>query len=246
MRVSFKHLYTFLLTLCLLHCLGLKAHAQAVQDSVPAASAPVQVRLPDQEKLNTMRASEDFQYYEEVRPANTFWERLRYRVGRWLREMFYQGQASGFWEFLIYAAIAAAIVYIVVKMQHVDVGGLFGKKGTNTDVPYDVFEENVHELDLKALTEEAVSQRDFRKAIRLHYLQSLKMLTDRGLIHWSPSKTNRSYIIEIEQPEIRQEFEQLTSMFEYVWYGGAALGDELYGSARAEFIQFDTLLKQHA
>lgn len=193
-----------------------------------------------------MRASEDFQYYEEVRPANTFWERLSRRIKTWLREVLYQGQASGFWEFLIYVVIAAAIVYIVVKMQHVDVGSLFGKKSANNETPYNVFEENIHELDLKALTDEAVTQRDFRKAIRLHYLQSLKTLTDRGLIHWSPSKTNRSYIAEIQQPDIRHEFEQLTSMFEYVWYGGAALGDELFNSARAEFIQFDTHLKQQA
>ncbi|RDV14199.1 DUF4129 domain-containing protein [Pontibacter diazotrophicus] len=245
MRVSFKHLFIFLFSFCLLCGFGTIAYAQA-PDSVPAATAPVQVRLPDQEKLENMRASEDFQYYEEVRPANTFWERLSRRTKTWLREVLYQGQARGFWEFLIYVVIATAIVYIVVKMQHVDVGSLFGKKSANNETPYNVFEENIHELDLKALTDEAVTQRDFRKAIRLHYLQSLKTLTDRGLIHWSPSKTNRSYIAEIQQPDIRHEFEQLTGMFEYVWYGGAALGDELFNSARAEFTQFDTLLKQQA
>ena len=244
MRVSIKPLFIFLFTFCLLCSFGMEARAQ-LQDSVPAAREPVKVRLPDQDKLEAMRASEDFQYYEEVRPANTFWERLSHRLKTWLREIFYQGQASGFWEFLLYAVIAAAIVYIVVKMQRVEVGGLFGKKSPNAEMPYDVFEENIHELDLMALIEEAVTQCDFRKAIRLHYLQSLKSLTDRDLIHWSPSKTNRSYITEIEQPDIRHEFEQLTSMFEYVWYGGAALGDELFYSARAEFLQFDTLLKQH-
>ena len=245
MRVSFKHLVKLLFSCCLLCGSGMVAHGQA-PDSVPAAPVPVQVRLPDQDKLEAMRASEDFQYYEEVGPANTFWERLAYRLKSWLQEVLYQGEASGFWELLLYILIVAAIVYIVIKMQKVDVSGLVGKKTTNTDVPFEVLEENIHELDLKALIEEAEMQRDFRKAIRLHYLRSLKTLTDRGLIQWNPGKTNRSYISEIDHAEIRQEFEQLTSMFEYVWYGGAALGDEVFSSACAAFNHFDNLLKQHA
>lgn len=242
MRAIFRHTYTFILICLLLLSAGTATHAQAT-DSIPAATAPVQVRHFDEEKLAEMRASDDFQYYEEVKTGKTFLERLWYRITNWLREVFYKGRASGAWEYLIYALITAAIVYIVIKMQDVDVSGLFGKKAPRMDVPYDVLEENIHDLDLQALIEEAVAQRDFRKAIRLHYLQSLKHLTDRGLIDWSPSKTNRSYITEINQPDIRQEFELLTSMFEYVWYGGAALGDELFNAARAEFDQFNQHLK---
>ncbi|GHA55789.1 DUF4129 domain-containing protein [Pontibacter akesuensis] len=242
MRAIFRHTYTFIL-ICLLLCTGTATRAHAT-DSIPAATAPVQVRSFDDDKLEEMRASEDFQYYEEVKTGETFLERLWYRIINWLREVFYKGRASGAWEYLIYALITAAIVYIVIKMQDVDVSGLFGKKAPVTDVPFEVLEENIHELNLQALLEEAVTQRDFRKAIRLHYLQSLKLLTDRGLIDWSPSKTNRSYISEINQTDIRREFELLTSMFEYVWYGGAALGDELFSAARAEFEQFNQHLKE--
>lgn len=243
MRGSFKHLFAFLFTLCLLPGFGTVVHARQ-QDSIPAAQEPVQVRLPDPEKLEAMRASEDFQYYTEVQAGNTFWERIKRKLSNWLQEVFYEGRASGFWEILLYLLLAGTIAYIIIKLQNVDVARLFGRKTASTVVPYEVFEENIHELDLQALIQEAVAQHDFRKAIRLHYLQSLKLLTDRGLIHWKPGKTNRSYVSEIEQPSLRQEFEQLTSMFEYVWYGGAALGDGLFNSARTEFIQFNNHLKQ--
>ncbi|CAM3701778.1 DUF4129 domain-containing protein [Pontibacter korlensis] len=245
MRESFKHFYTLFLTLCLLLCCGTVASA-VPQDSIPEANKPVVVRQPDTALLEKMRADKEFQYYEEVPTGETFWERLKYRIQQWLREVLYKGQASGFWEVLLYLLIAAAIVLIVIKMQHVDVGSLLGKKASNTETPYDVFEENIHELDLKALIAEAVEQHDYRKAVRLHYLQSLKHLTDMGLIQWKPGKTNRSYIAEIQDDGVRREFEQLTGMFEYVWYGGAALGDGLFSSARAEFTQFDNLVKQHA
>ncbi|WP_266205975.1 DUF4129 domain-containing protein [Pontibacter kalidii] len=245
MRESFKYLHSFILILCLLLGSGPIAHAQ-LQDSIPAARQPVMVRPLDAEQLEAMRASEDFQYYEEVNTGATFWERLKHRLQRWLQDVFYEGQASGFWEVLLYLALAAAIVFIIIKMQNVETGGLFGRKAVSMSMPYEVLEENIHEMDMKALIAEATAQRDYRKAVRLHYLQSLKLLTDRTLIEWKAGKTNRSYISEIKPGPIRQEFEQLTGMFEYVWYGGAALGDEVYTSAQAEFNQFDNLVKQHA
>ncbi|WP_347159465.1 DUF4129 domain-containing protein [Pontibacter chitinilyticus] len=243
MKANFKRFPVFILVLGLLF--GLSRIACALpQDSIPAARQPVVVRQPDKETLAALQADKDFEYFEEVRPTNTFWERLMARLQHWLKELFYQGEASGFWELMIYLLITAAIAFVVIKMQHVDVGSLFGKKPQQTDTPYAVYEENIQDMDMAALLAEAIAQHDYRKAIRLHYLQSLKQLTELGLIHWKPGKTNRSYITEIQLPGIRQEFEQLTSMFEYVWYGGAGLGQELFASARITFQQFDALVKQ--
>ncbi|ARS35499.1 DUF4129 domain-containing protein [Pontibacter actiniarum] len=245
MRERIRHFFFTKLILCLLLSFGPAAHALA-QDSTAVSLSPEVMRRFDQAKLEELRANEDFEYYEEARPANTFWERLKRRLQQWLEEVFYRGSASGLWQVLIYLAIAAAIVYLVVKMQHVDIGSLFGRKTASIATPYEVLDENIHEMDMVALLEEAVAQQNYRKAVRLLYLQSLKQLTDLGLINWQPGKTNRSYIAEIKPAAIRQEFEQLTGMFEYVWYGGAGLGQEFFASAQAEFQQFDARVKQHA
>lgn len=245
MRATFRQLYTFILILCLLPGAGPVSYAQA-QDSIPASVKPVTVRQFDQEKLQELQASKDFQYFEEVKPDKTFLEKIWSSIKRWLSKVFYSGQSSGIWEVLIYVVIVGAIIVVIIKIQGMDIRNIFGKKAVSDEMPYEVYEENIHEMNISALIEEAMQQRDFRKAIRLHYLQSLKNLTDHGFILWKPGKTNRSYIKEIRSQELSREFEQLTSMFEYVWYGGAALGDELFASARAEFIHFNKQLNQYA
>ncbi|WP_299820841.1 DUF4129 domain-containing protein [uncultured Pontibacter sp.] len=245
MRATFKQLHTFILILCLLLSFGPATYAQA-QDGIPASATPVTIRHFNEQELQKLKASKDFEYFEEVKPDQNFLERAWSGFKKWLRKIFYTSKSGPVWEYLLYAALVAGIILIIIRLLGMDTGNLFGKKTEISDMPYQVYEENIHEMDMKALIEEAVQQRDFRKAIRLHYLQSLKHLTDRGFILWRPGKTNRSYISEIKSQELRREFEQLTSMFEYVWYGGAALGDELFASARAEFILFDKQLNQYA
>ncbi|MBC5994548.1 DUF4129 domain-containing protein [Pontibacter cellulosilyticus] len=245
MRVSFRHLFLTILILCLPFGVGQVACAQT-PDSIPEATSPINVRPFEQEKLKQLQASKEFEYFEEVKPDETFLERLWRKFKQWLRDVIFNGQSSTLWEYLIYAVLAGAILLVIIKIQGIDIGSLLGKKAVASEMPYEVYEENIHEMDINGLIEEAIQQRDFRKAIRLHYLQSLKNLTNHGFILWKPGKTNRSYINEIKATDLRHEFEQLTSMFEYVWYGGAALGDELFTSARAEFILFDKQLNQYA
>ncbi|WP_114783576.1 DUF4129 domain-containing protein [Botryobacter ruber] len=245
MRGSTNSIFFYLITFCLLLSAGLPVCARQ-PDSLAINQPPVVLRLPDAQKLKELQADTDFRYFEEVRPNNTFWERLKYRLMDWLRRIFYTGQSGRFWEILFYAVLVATVVFVIIKMLKADFTGLLGRKQSAATVPYDVLEENIHELDLEELIAQAIDQHEYRKAVRLHYLLSLKKLTDAGFITWKPGKTNRSYIPEIKQQHIRQEFEQLTNMFEYVWYGGAALGNEVFAAARQEFIQFDNLINQHA
>ncbi len=233
------------MSFCLFSGFGYAGYAQA-PDSVQTTQQELVVRLPHPEKLAALRADKDFDYHEQVQQDSSFWDRFTRKVRSWINNLFFKGKSSSFWEFVIYALMVGIVVYVIVKMQKVGITENRSKMNIAGSMPYDVVEENIHALDLNQLIEEAINNQELRKAIRLHYLLSLKKLTDANLINWQPGKTNRSYISEIQHPHLRQEFEQLTSMFEYVWYGGAGLGTELFSTARAEFLQFDALIKQHA
>jgi len=54
-----------------------------------------------------------------------------------------------------------------------------------------VFHENIHELNFDKLISEALAQQHYREGIRLLFLKSLKLLTDRQFIHWQAGKTNQ-------------------------------------------------------
>ena len=65
---------------------------------------------------------------------------------------------------------------------------------------YDTAAENIHEVDFATRLAEAEAAGNCRLAVRLGYLQLLKQLTDRGLIHWQPDKTNHAYLAELPPP----------------------------------------------
>jgi hypothetical protein len=113
-------------------------------------------------------------------------------------------------------------------------------------VPYETHAENIHELDFNTLLDEAVQQQDYRRAIRLYYLHTLKQLTDRELIHWQPGKTNRSYIRELQAKALRTDFEKITALFEYVWYGGSRVTEAHFSATRQAFVAFNQLIGRHA
>ena len=60
---------------------------------------------------------------------------------------------------------------------------------------------------------------DYRLAIRLHYLKSLRLLDTLGKIIWRSGKTNHDYLLEIKDTELKEEFDNLSYIYEYSWYG---------------------------
>ncbi|MEI7487385.1 MAG: hypothetical protein WCJ72_08235 [Chryseobacterium sp.] len=47
----------------------------------------------------------------------------------------------------------------------------------------------------------------------------LKKLSDKKSINWNPEKTNKDYVTELKVPNLKNEFSNLSYIFEYVWYG---------------------------
>ncbi|MEO8412778.1 MAG: hypothetical protein ABI472_03935 [Ginsengibacter sp.] len=86
---------------------------------------------------------------------------------------------------------------------------------------------------------EAESQNDYNLAIRYLYLQSLKRLADRELILFSPDKTNKIYVEELNGRVYQNEFASLTSNYEYVWYGRFAIDGARYHHQKDKFISFN-------
>ena len=79
-----------------------------------------------------------------------------------------------------------------------------------------------------------------------HYLFALKMLTDKSIIEWSPSKTNHDYIYEIDTEAYRNQFSTLSYYFDHVWYGDFQAGSEQYEAINNTFLELRRSLQQNA
>ncbi|HUZ61995.1 MAG TPA: hypothetical protein VMU83_24685 [Hanamia sp.] len=90
-----------------------------------------------------------------------------------------------------------------------------------------------------ALISEAENKNDFNMATRYLYLKSLKSLSEREFINYSPDKTNQDYVNEMKPNNYFNEFQSLTRNYEYLWYGKFLIDEKKYQILKEKFILFN-------
>ena len=195
-------------------------------------------------QLRNLRLNRDYQY-GEVAPdssANLFVRLLRWFFEH-LRTILSVQRYGAAGQYLVLICIAALAIWLLYKADVLSYVFTWAKPRAVT-TPYDVLDENIHVIDFSQRIADAVAQRNYRMAVRLLYLQSLKRLTDAGRIAWQADKTNRQYVYELAanvpaNSPTRAEFEALTTQFEYVWYGNFSVDDVRYERIRQQSQAFD-------
>lgn len=96
--------------------------------------------------------------------------------------------------------------------------------------------ENIEDVDIHGLLEQARREANFRVAVRLYYLGLLKKLHELNAIVWKKDKTNRDYLAELFVKDFCfDEVRKLTNSYEAVWYGEHVLQPETFQRLSARF-----------
>lgn len=96
--------------------------------------------------------------------------------------------------------------------------------------------------DYNKLISQSVINKNYRMAIRYHYLQTLQKLAARGAIQFTADKTNYQYINELAGKPFRDQFVALTLHYEYAWYGGFTTDEIVFTGIQNNFKQFNIQL----
>ena len=179
----------------------------------------VAVRHFDTSALKNYSSQKEFRY-----GSGYVGESLWSRFWRWFWSLFQDQDAAAatFSTIINYTLIAlgvAALVFLILKLAGVDVLKIIRRKSQTVVLPYNESVEDIYAVDLDVEIEKAAATQNYRFAVRLLYLRSLKQLSDANLIQWDVNKTNSIYIDELTNAEQRFAFKILTRQFEYVWYG---------------------------
>ena len=202
-------------------------------------SVTVLVRHFDKAALKNYNTQKEFQYHEGGYEGESLWTRF----WRWFWSLFDFDRTAGnllgyILNYLLIALGVAALVFLIFKLAGVDILNVIRGKSLSETVPYDESVENIYAIDFNAEIEKAVTQQNYRLAVRLLYLRSLRQLADAGLIHWDVNKTNTIYINELIDAEQRLAFKLLTRQFEYVWYGEFIIDAQIFTKITALFNNF--------
>lgn len=190
-----------------------------------AQDKTVLTRRFDEKKLEQLRNDKDLKY-ELVPEGISLWKRFVIWLQQLIGRIIHAATTTDWSRVLILGLFIIALLYIVMRVLHIDTLKIFYRNNAVTSPAAHI--EDIHAVDLHALLNEALQKQDYRLAIRIQFLQVLKLLADRGLIRWEPGKTTREYLAELSSSELRSDLININRYFEYTWYGNFTASPELY------------------
>ncbi|WP_461788697.1 hypothetical protein [Pedobacter sp.] len=212
-------------------------------------SSKTKVRQFDGKAIERYKEQKEFQYGEPDAQQLNWWERFWKNFWDWIDRFFGSDEMpkkSKAWpaviKYTVIAIVVLAVIFIIFKLVGVD-WKIFSRKSKEVDVPYDESLENIHEISFEDELLVAKQNQNYRLAVRLLYLRTLKLLSDKSLIEWEVNKTNAIYVREFKQNGGNDVFASLTYQFEYVWYGDFRIDKSVFEMIQASFEQFKDQIK---
>ena len=126
------------------------------------------------------------------------------------------------------------LLYLYLKQN----GYLIKRTKPDADKTVKLTEEELDTATYHQQIEQAISSGRFRVAVRLLYLQTLRVLMDKGILTYSREKTNAAYLRSLVSTPWYKTFATLTLDYEYIWYGEMPVSDEQFNVIHRQFRQF--------
>jgi hypothetical protein len=200
--------------------------AQQNTPVVQMDTTTISVQEISEKHLEKYKQDKRFNYKEHLDDNSWFKKLKRWAINSLLKILefiFGVGKASGILSYILMVIpylLLLVLIFILIKLfVNVNSKALIFGEQEKAAVVFSNEEQLIKNEDLNELILNAVKQNDFRLAIRYYYLLSLKSLTNKELIDWQQDKTNEDYINEIKRDDVKSQFEKITRIYDYVWYG---------------------------
>ena len=191
----------------------------------------------DEKLIEEISQDDNFFYLqkEETRPG------INYAAANWIQKMlnfifgnrFAQTIFSNFHLIILFIAL----VLVVMKITHLSPAKIFYKLKKAPPESFSIDEQSIASVDFADLIAGALQKKNYRLALRYHYLELLKILSDKEFIDWNPHKTNYEIVDELRGKPFRNNFRSLALVFEYVWYGEFKISESGFTEVKNDFMK---------
>jgi hypothetical protein len=86
--------------------------------------------------------------------------------------------------------------------------------------------------------EKAIAMHEYKLAVRILYLKTIKHLSETALIKWKKDKTNALYVSEMIGHPLGKHFAFLTRVYEQAWFSSYEIDNARYFLISNEFTLF--------
>ncbi len=190
--------------------------------------------------------------YTEVDPEANWWHQFK----AWLSQLwskfwswlFGDYESNSFLVFLFnalpYIILGGILIFIIWLFYKIDPGSKLLLSKEAPEVFYTDEEEIIKTKNIQDLIDQALSNKDYRLAVRYGFLLVLKRLSEREIIAYEFDKTNSDYINEIKKTPLLTLFKKVSILYEYTWYGNFIVLEQDYGKASKQFAALHEEIKQ--
>jgi hypothetical protein len=200
--------------------------------SGPTAMEARERIIPDT-VLQRLRSDEAFWYANAdiKKESSVKQEGSRWRLQGWFAQEWFRGLL---WAIIISAF--AAVLFLFLLRSDIR---LFRKPAATVESEEEAFiSKDIFSIAYEAELQNAVALKNFRLAVRLQYLQTLVLLSGKGLLQYKEESTNSDYLMQVYATPYYGPFKKLTRHFEYVWYGQFEVGPDAYRNIETDFTTF--------
>ncbi len=243
LNTPIKNRLRFLLTVILIISGSLRLCANPeVKKNIQLDSSSITPREPSKNSQENYFSDESWKYDQDKvkskqepnvfdRMWNGFWEKVL--------DSFQNGnhnQSFNPWNILWILIIVTIIVLVILKVTNSGVSTIFAGKTRRKESPNATLEDvDIHNINYEQQILEAISKKDFRLAIRLWFLRTLKTFSDKELLRWQIDKTNSDYYYELSGSKYQQDFGDVSKVYDYIWYGEFPVDESSYKNAEEKF-----------
>jgi hypothetical protein len=213
---------------------------------VPFDIAAVAPRPAPEAALDRFRDDPAYRY-EEVGAAGPSLVDL---LWRWFVRTFLdplrENTSPRFWRIFWPALAVLVLAWVLVRVLRTGGSGLFARRDAAAPEGALLLDaDDIADVDLDGLLGRALAERRHRDAVRLLYLCALQALAAGGLVDWQKHKTNHDYLREVRRAsgDLSRPFDEVTRLFEWVWYGEAPVDDARFAAVQARFDRFGDALR---
>ena len=198
--------------------------------------------------LNDFVTNDKYNYNSELQGENqSLLERAMNSISEWFRDLFSTAQnvedgiTHNISSTLIFILIAVLVIVLLVVLYLMYKRKMFffksNKKGKED---YEVEEDSIYGVNFEIDINNALKNGNYKEAVRLTYLQCLRLLSDKELIDWRIYKTPKQYTKEYQD----EVFEQFTRRYVFLRYSGCDVTESDYKKISEQKHEIESLVAE--
>lgn len=146
---------------------------------------------------------------------------------------------------LMWLVIIGGFAYALILYLSDSSIGVFRKKVKSINEEQLVEEsENIFEINYRDRIDKAIKAGNYRLATRLMFLQMLKTMAGKNMIHYQQDHTNFDYLMQLRNTIYYADFFRITRNYEYAWYGNFPVNEEAWHIIKSNFEKFEITLSR--